>query len=104
MKAKAICPKCESHQIVKVTHVADATNYYGSGSDITTNKGRTPVTRRLLARTAEDGSQLTIGDVEAYVCARCGYFEEYLADPAHVDWQHVVGAVLHKTNPDATSR
>jgi predicted nucleic-acid-binding Zn-ribbon protein len=96
MKATAVCPKCQSQNIAKVTHVADATSYYGSGDDLTTNTGRAPVARRLLASVAEHGSQKTTGDVEAYVCMQCGYFEEYLADPTKVDWKHVVGAFAYK--------
>jgi hypothetical protein len=102
MKSTAICPKCQGNKIVKVSHVADATNYYGDGSDITTNTGHAPTSRRLLATIAEKGSQKTTGDVEAYVCAHCGYFEEYLVNPTHVDWKHVVGATLHKPTETST--
>jgi hypothetical protein len=104
MKSTAVCPKCQSQQIVKVTHVADATALYGSGSDITTNTGHAPVTRRLLAQIADKGSQKTIGEVEAYVCAHCGYFEEYLVNPTQVDWKRVVGATLHKPQGSAPFR
>ena len=96
MKATATCPKCQSQHIARVTHVADATGYVGFGNDITANGGRAPVARRLLASVAEDGTQKTTGDVEAYVCTQCGYFEEYLADPTKVDWKHVVGAYAYK--------
>lgn len=31
---------------------------------------------------------------EAYVCATCGYVEEYVKDVADIDWSDVHGATL----------
>jgi hypothetical protein len=58
----------------------------------------------LLARVAEDGTQKTTGDVEAYACTRCGNFEEYLADPTRLEWDRVVGAAPHKAKGSAPHR
>ena len=32
---------------------------------------------------------------EAYICAGCGYFEEYVKDVASIDWSKVSGATWH---------
>lgn len=51
-----------------------------------------------MKRTSE--SFETAGETEAYVCADCGFFEEYLREPRRMRWEHVDGAHWHSV-PDA---
>ncbi len=102
MKATATCPKCESKRIMRVTTLADATEYFGSGTAIAGRSASMPVRRRLLVEVTKtqgllgtSEQQEPAGDVEAYVCADCGYFEEYLARPARIDWTRIHGALPH---------
>jgi predicted nucleic-acid-binding Zn-ribbon protein len=102
MKATATCPKCDSKRIMRVTAVADATGYNGSGTEFSARQACTPVRRRLLVKITKTPGLLgpseardPTGDVEAYVCADCGYFEEYVANPARIDWDRILGALPH---------
>jgi predicted nucleic-acid-binding Zn-ribbon protein len=31
------------------------------------------------------------GEIEAFVCTDCGYFEEYVKDPGSIDWNSMNG-------------
>ena len=48
---------------------------------------------RLLVR-APTGSQ-AYGVIEAYVCAECGWYEEYVVNAQHIPWA-AVGATRHQ--------
>lgn len=93
MKRSGTCTKCRSSRVVKVERVPDAGDYTGSGRGHFT--GRTAsihVPRAILSR--KDG--VICGETEAYVCADCGWFEEYVADPAGVAWDEVEGVWARK--------
>ena len=100
MKQTGKCPKCESKQVMRVERVADAAEWSGYGSgDLSARSGTSPVTRQLLLRRTQRAGLLgtqeefsLVGDVEAYVCADCGYFEEYLAHPRRIDWSSITHA------------
>ena len=101
MKRTATCPKCESKRVFRVERVADAADFVGSDSgDLSAHSGGASVPRRVLVkRTTSPGlfggtseSYEPAGEVEAYACGECGYFEEYLRKPAKVDWDGIMGA------------
>jgi hypothetical protein len=104
MKLTGTCPKCDGKRILRIDRVADTADWSGSGEgDLQQRSGFAPVARRiLLRRTTSVGlfggtseSFELAGEVEAYACADCGYFEEYLRDPQRIDWGAIVGAYPH---------
>jgi predicted nucleic-acid-binding Zn-ribbon protein len=108
MKRTATCPKCEGKRVFRVDRVADAADWVGSGSgDLGARTGAATVPRRvLIRRTTSPGlfggsseSYEPAGEVEAYACAECGYFEEYLREPAKIDWDRITGAHPHAAKP-----
>lgn len=105
MKKTGRCPKCGGDRIMHVDRVADAGDWSGYGEgDLSKRDGGHPVPRRVLTeRTTRTGlfggtsEEITLaGETEAYVCAECGYFEEYLRDPGSIPWDRVVGARPHR--------
>src|SRR5262249_12090117 len=114
MKRTAVCPKCESKHIMRLQQVADAADWTGRQSGTMSERNpEAAVARRVLLRKTEskgvfggksEAFEFT-GEVEAYVCADCGYLEEYLRDPRAIDWDRVVGAYPHsKTQPGGPFR
>lgn len=104
MKHTAVCPRCESQHVMRIARVADAADWVGSGGGpLEGRSGEQSVPRRVLqAKSTSSGvfggkseSFRAAGEVEAYACADCGYFEEYLRDPRSIDWGSVVGATRH---------
>ncbi len=106
MKQSYQCPKCESRRIVHLQHVGDAA---GARDDVHADfRGASRASysaRRHLA------VELGIGEggwfapekgeaypaemrcpTEAYACAQCGYFEEYIVDVEAVSWSKIYGA------------
>jgi len=79
MKMTAQCPKCQSRRVGYLRQVMDVGQHGG--------------VRRLVAPGQGSiwrGTFLTVDtSVEAYLCVDCGYFEEYLKEPAAVDWDRV---------------
>ncbi len=81
MKRDGRCPKCQGERILHI-------------------ESSRPEEPRMLVRRAErvgilggSGHVLEgVGRVEAYVCAGCGYLEEYIARPESIPWDDVVGA------------
>lgn len=107
MKLTGRCPKCAGDHIMHVRQVADAGDWTGEGEGrLDRRDGGHPVPRRVLTErrittglfggTSEEIS--LAGETEAYVCAGCGYLEEYLRDPGGIDWDRVVGATRHMGN------
>jgi hypothetical protein len=101
MKLTGTCPKCASKRVMHLTHVADAADWTGSGGgDLSSRAGGAAVPRRVLVRRTkstglfggEHEDYHLAGEVEAYACAECGYFEEYLRDPGAIRWEEVSGA------------
>lgn len=80
MKRTGRCPKCDATKIGVVKEVRDED---------------TGPRARHLASEIWQGHFLSetrpVGQVEAYVCTECGYFEEYLARPEAMEWEKVRG-------------
>ena len=105
MKQTGTCPKCQGQRVMHVHAVADAGDWVGTGTgNLSTRSATHPVPRRvLLHRRAEKGvfggaseSHDLTGEVEAYVCADCGYFEEYLKNPEQIPWAEIAHATPWK--------
>ena len=104
MKQTLECPKCQSHDIVHLAHVVDgAGSRDNHGEDFNDAAYPERSVRRHLAieMRAETGlfskktelhPRALRCPTEAYVCANCGYFEEYVVDVASVDWSKIYRA------------
>ncbi len=75
MKRTWQCPKCQ----------AKAVGYFEKVMD----KGA--VTHKARAREIARNRDGTTGQVEAFVCTACGYFEEYLKNPEQIQWNTLEG-------------
>lgn len=81
MKHSGRCPKCAAERILHI-------------------ESSRPEEPRMLVRRAPtvgilggDGHVLEgVGRVEAFVCAECGYLEEYIVRPKSIPWDDVIGA------------
>lgn len=70
-------------------------DYVADESDATTEPGR----KRSLWWQMEGGffsKKEYRADVEAYVCTECGYFEEYVKNPADVEWEKLAPFRWHR--------
>ncbi len=86
MKRDGECPKCHGRRVARLSHVADQTDGTGPG--------------RYLALRNDYFAALYAGVIEAYVCADCGYFEEYVRDVATVPWDKLKGFSWHRPKGD----
>ena len=81
MKKTGRCPKCDGNKLGVITRVRD--------------QGDRGIDRRHVGTTTSRGIFLVakdpVGEVEAYVCTECGYFEEYVRDAAKIPWAVVDG-------------
>lgn len=75
MRQSKQCPKCGSHKIGHLDRVIDW------------DRGAHP---RRLAQ-GRIGRMSAYGAIEAYVCTACGYFEEYVLEPAKIPWNSLEG-------------
>ena len=86
MKRTWKCPKCQSERVGYLETVPDG----GSSSS-----GSTTGDRKIGK--AEAGEMFGLkayrgaGDVEAFVCTVCGYFEEYVRAPEAIPWDTMQG-------------
>ena len=109
MKRTGVCPKCQGKRVIRVAQVADAADWVGSGGErLSARSASQTVPRRVLVlRTVSKGmlggaseSFAPAGETEAYACADCGFFEEYLREPQRIRWDDIDGAYWHSV-PDA---
>ena len=92
MKRTGKCPKCGEERIVRLDYVLDAADWLGtSGGGPKDRSGNLPVCRHV-ARTP-DGE---VAATEAYVCASCGWLEEYVKSPGDIRWEDVQGAAWYR--------
>lgn len=104
MKSTGTCPKCQGERVTHLAHVADAGDWTGEGAGgLMTRTVGHPVARHVLikqvATTGMFGGKSTefepTGETEGYVCAGCGYIEEYLKSPRDIAWESIEGATWH---------
>lgn len=80
MKRSWECPKCESARVGYLERLPDAGQSGKLGRMIggasPPNAGRLTLLER-------------VGEVEAFICADCGYFEEYVKAPQTIPWDQV---------------
>jgi len=72
---KGTCPKCNGVAIGHLPVLVD----WDRGAH-----------KRRLAK-GKIGRMSAYGEVEAYVCTECGYFEEFVRDPKSVPWTNMDG-------------
>lgn len=82
MKANAQCPKCQSLKIGILENLWDS---IGPEKDQKETIGRTRWGGPVFF------TQVPRGEVEAYVCTECGYYETYVKDPSSVPFESMVG-------------
>ena len=89
MKASKQCPKCDSLRVGYLEKVIDR------GKDASEKDA-------VVGRTELEGwfgGCDFVGELEAYVCADCGYFEQYVKSPEDVPYDKLQG--FHWLNPEA---
>ena len=80
MRESGVCPKCQGTKIGHLGRVVDW--------------DRGAVERRLAQ--GRVGRMSAYGPVEAYICTECGFFEEYVKDPATVPWTSLDSFTWHR--------
>jgi hypothetical protein len=104
MKTTGTCPKCQGERVIHLARVADAGEWLGEGvGALTTRTSSHPVPRRVLVQQTATTGMFShkatgfkpTGETEGYVCAACGYLEEYLKSPGEIDWESIEGATWH---------
>lgn len=82
MKQTWQCPKCQSQRVGYLETLPDQRD----GQDRPRSIGSA-----ITSRLGPFGVGSEVGVVEAFVCTECGYFEEYVKDPAAIPWDSVTG-------------
>lgn len=89
MKKTGRCSKCDGDKLGVITQVRD--------------QGERGIERRHVGTSTTRGLLLwrtdPVGEVEAYVCTECGYFEEYVRDAAKIPWNVLDGFTWLKKKP-----
>jgi predicted Zn-ribbon and HTH transcriptional regulator len=81
MKMNKQCPKCQSRKIGHLESLLD------SEGERDTKQKIGKVTENLYSFKVKT----TAGEIEAYVCTECGYYETYVKDPKSVPWNDMLG-------------
>lgn len=81
MKTSKQCPKCGSRRLGHLENLLDQEGERDTKLKI----GK--VTENLYNFKVKT----TAGEIEAYVCAACGYYETYVKDPKSVPWDDMLG-------------
>jgi len=79
MKNNKACPKCGGRRIGHLESLPD------------TLADETQVTPRMVGTTTVDGKRTKVGTIEAYLCASCGYLEEYVVEIHRVPLEKLEG-------------
>ena len=88
MKASKQCPKCDSLRIGYLETVTDLGN---NNAPLNAVVGRTTPSSWI-------SNSEVHGELEAYLCADCGYFEHYVKSPESVPYDKLEG--FHWLNPE----
>ena len=98
MKASKQCPKCDSLRIGYFEKVYDRVHGQGEAPAVSSHMPQSAgvVEKRGWLITKLVGT----GEMEAYLCADCGYFEQYVKDPENVPYDKLEG--FHWLNPESS--
>lgn len=92
MKESGQCPKCGSKQIGHLDQVIQRTEGQASGVPVI---GHTPapvgIEQTELPGPFKVIKEGPLGQLEAYLCGECGYFETYVKDPQGLNFDNLVG-------------
>jgi hypothetical protein len=90
MKLRGHCPRCGGTRIGHLTSLPDTV---GTEADVWP--------RYVATIKGPDGELTPVGQIEAYLCAGCGYLEEYVADVEKLDFDRLQGFswVRSETSP-----
>jgi len=82
MKRNWQCPKCHSQRVGYLENVTDVGEH-----GLESRKIGQAQTGSLFGLAVVEGH----GDIEAFVCTDCGYFEEYVKQAQAIDWNGMRG-------------
>lgn len=92
MKKSGVCPKCGSRRIGHLDKVIQRTEGQYSGTPVIGHTSA-PLGIELtetpgILKVIKEGP---IGQLEAYLCAECGFYETYVKDPTSLSYDLLVG-------------
>lgn len=82
MKRNWQCPKCQSTRVGYFENVVDQSQH-----GLSKRKIGEAQTGSMLGLAVVEG----VGEIEAFVCTDCGYFEEYVKEPQTINWSAMRG-------------
>ena len=92
MKNKGVCPKCGSRRIGHLEQVIQRTEGQASGVPVI---GHTPaplgIEKKELPGLIKVIKEGPLGQLEAYLCGECGFYETYVKDPTNQAYDSLVG-------------
>lgn len=105
MKFSQECPKCKGRKIVHLKVMSDSGDWHGAGSGSQDQRAGSHHVPRHIALVFTKGtggffsadSHTPVAATEGYVCANCGYLEEYVKNVADIPWDNVVEASVKTT-------
>ena len=92
MKHTGVCPKCGSQKIGRLEHVIQRTE---AELDSRSLIGHCPAPLGIQ-RTQSGGfikliKEGPVGQLEAYICGACGFYETYVKDPSTIQYDTLIG-------------
>ena len=90
MKKSKQCPKCDSLRI-------GCMNIHPGGDRVGMMKDVEVVLETEGKKQLWFADKQEIGDLEAFVCTKCGYYESYVRSPERFNWEALEG--FHWVNP-----
>lgn len=92
MKEIGMCPKCKSGKVGYLENVIQRTDGIYNGAPV---RGHSPAPAGIERKESNGFLKVIqegpVGQLEAYLCASCGYFETYLKEPGSVPFESIVG-------------
>ena len=92
MKQTSVCPKCNSK---KIGHLENVIQRTVAEFDSQAVIGRCPAP--LGINRSESGGFLKVikeepvGELEAYICGSCGFYETYIKEPSGIQYESIMG-------------
>jgi len=94
MKQTHICPKCKAIKIGYINNVINKCDtsagsysvigYSNAPLGTTTSESKKSFGIKIVKRVTE-------GELEAYLCASCGYYETYIKSPSKIQYENIDG-------------